>query len=80
MPEAVFLCAGGCGGFYTTLAELHERGIVFPRHYCDGCVVRADTYLEARDELHTRLALEFQEGLSALTVRMGFPKGKLPDQ
>jgi len=80
MPTSVYLCAGGCGAHCSALSDFHERGIVYPRYYCDACVEQADAYLKERDEIHTQIATDWQEGLAEVARDLGFEKGKLPDQ
>jgi hypothetical protein len=67
MPAAsVFVCQGGCGTFEPDAAKMQARGIVNEKLYCEKCIVQVDDYLSARDNLHTRLAVEWADGLAGL--------------
>jgi hypothetical protein len=79
MPAAVYVCQGGCGTFEEDASKLHPRGVVNQRHYCEQCVKEIDKYLQARDELHTRLAVEWSEGLMKLTSEYAAKGRRLPD-
>lgn len=73
MTNPVYLCQGGCGNFAQSPADFQERGMVTPRLYCATCVVLVDEYLQKRDDLHTRVANEWADGLSALYERYAVP-------
>ena len=73
----VFSC-DGCGtvqGKETFTA----RGHIIKRHYCEGCLVEADSYLASRDTLHNRLAQEWGDELALLTKAYSNKKFLLPD-
>ena len=79
MPASVYICQGGCGAFEPDRAEMHARGIVNEKLYCEKCVVVADEYLAARDELHTRLADKWSNGLAELGADFAETLKVLPD-
>ena len=74
-----FLCDGcgdtDAGGDFTRL------GIMVPLDYCAKCARVVGAYLDDRDELHTRIAREFEEGAKALKDAMlvQHPGMELPD-
>ena len=71
MPAQVYVCQGGCGAFEPDRAKMHARGIVNEKLYCEKCVVRVDEYIVARDDMHTRLAQAWSEGLIMLVNKFG---------
>ena len=79
MPASVFVCQGGCGTFEPDRSKMHARGLVNERLYCADCAIVIDEYLEKRDELHTRVAREWSEGLAALAQEYGSDEVRLPD-
>jgi len=79
MSAAVYVCQGGCGTFEADISKLYQRGIVNERLYCEECVLEIDKYLQARDELHTKIAVEWSEGLAALVEEYATEGRRLPD-
>ena len=79
MPASVYVCQGGCGTFEENRAEMSARGLVDEKLYCKDCVVVIDVYLKDRDDLHTRLAEGWANGLAALAEQYGVDGRKLPD-
>jgi hypothetical protein len=59
--------------------KMHARGIVNEKLYCEKCVLVADDYSKQRDELHTRLAKEWSDGLAALSTEFADTLKVLPD-
>lgn len=56
-----------CDGCFEVITDNpNERGLVVRRDYCDKCVEMVDEYLRLIDELHTKLAAQWAEGLSEL--------------
>jgi len=79
MPASVYVCQGGCGTFEPDRENMHARGIVNEKLYCDVCIFFIDEYLKARDELHTNLAKDWADGLGELANEFATEGRKLPD-
>jgi hypothetical protein len=62
-----YVCQG-CRGVEEDLTEMSPRGYVTEKLYCSKCIERVDEYLDARDELHTRLAQDWAQERAALAA------------
>ena len=77
--RTVYICQGGCGIYKESSADLNERGLINERLYCDRCVIHVDAYLKARDDLHTKIAMEWSDGMVELAGRFSSLIKRLPD-
>jgi len=77
--SAVFICQGGCGTFEEDVSKFQVRGMVNEKLYCEKCVVIADSYLGARDDVHTFLSGKWSEGLANLAEDYSGLLKNLPD-
>ena len=61
--------------------EFEQRGYFSFVDYCPACCTIYDVFVKARDDLHTKLAGQWTEGLEKLTQKLiaENPKMKLPD-
>ena len=59
-----------------------EFGYAKKTIYCDECQVSVEKYLEARDDLHTKLAMHWAETIQTFKDgwRENHPNGMLPDE
>jgi len=71
----------GCGQVQGEEETFFAYGVTETLEYCVECCGLVDSYLCERDELHTRLAEEFQDDVQALIHAWiaDRPNGKLPD-
>lgn len=76
----VFAC-DGCDGV-TEFGDLTEHGFGRKKLYCPSCHTSVAEYETARDELHSKLALDWVTGIGKLQEkwRKAHPTGKLPDE
>jgi hypothetical protein len=62
--------------------NLRERGLVKKCDYCEECAGLVDSYFLARDDLHSRVVLEFEGGLAAIRAEFddANPDFRRPDE
>jgi len=75
-------CDGGCGVTSSNPGDFENLGIIIQKEYCSKCSVVIKEYLDAKDELHDKLALQWSKKVSKLTstYKKKLPDGILPDE
>jgi hypothetical protein len=68
-----------CDGCGQPVETPNKIGIVLVRDYCDACKAVVEAYMQARDDLHTALASEWDTGATALREEYGAKLEALPD-
>lgn len=73
------VCDGGCGTGIPHDAIV--LGLIEQRTYCDACARTVQKYLDDRDNLHSVLAVKWQQDLAKLQAVWvdKHPNGVLPD-
>ncbi len=71
-----------CDGCQKPSTTTERRGLVKQCDYCEECVGAVDSYFVARDDLHTRVAQEWEGGLAAIRAEFddNYPNFRRPDE
>ena len=67
----------GCGKVNATL----KRGLVIPYDYCEKCAKVVDEYQKKCDDLHNKIAAQWNDGLAKITSEFSksHPDMRFPD-